>query len=146
MPNKTVRFEKVYYILILTLSINFILMVPSPAIADGKKLLKQCETIVAYKEGKDISKLTMADTEEAMYCLGYIQGTIDTNNFYQTSIGDNAMFCMPDNKLKDLDAAKLVIKYLGEHPGSLHEKESFLVQSAFSDKFPCKSPVKARKK
>lgn len=146
MPNKTVRLEKVYYILILTLSLNFILMPPSPALADGKKLLTQCETIVAYKEGKDISKLTMANTEESMYCLGYIQGTLDMNHFYEISIGDNAMFCMADKKLKDLDAAKLVIKYLRERPGSLHEKESFLVQSAFSDKFPCKSPVKAKKK
>ena len=146
MPNKRVRLEKVYYILILSLSVNFITMPPSPATADGKKLLKQCETIVAYREGKNISKLSTTDTEEAIYCLGYIQGTIDTNNFYQTSIGDNAMFCTPDGKLKGLDAAKVVINYLRERPESLHEKESFLVQSALSDKFPCKSPVKAKKK
>lgn len=126
--------------------ISILLAYPGTAISDGKKLLRQCETIVNYKEGKDISKLTIADTEEAMYCLGYIQGTMDMNHFYQTSIGDNAMFCLPNKEINNTEAAKLVIKYMREHPESLREEESFLVQSAFSERFPCKSPVRTRKK
>ena len=146
MPNKTVSLKKVFHILILTLSINLILTPSSPALADGKKLLTQCETIVAYKESKDISKFTVANTEEAMYCLGYIQGTLDMNHFYEISIGDNAMFCMPEKKLSNIDATKLVIEFMREHPEKLNEKESFLVQSAFAEKFPCKSPVRQKKK
>ncbi|MDT8318782.1 MAG: Rap1a/Tai family immunity protein, partial [bacterium] len=119
MPHKIVSMEKVYCILILTLSMNFILITPSTSPADGKKLLTQCETIVAYKEGKDISNLTMATTEEAIYCLGYIQGTLDMNHFYEISIGDNAMFCMPEKKLNNMEATKIVIRYLREHPEGL---------------------------
>ena len=146
MPTKTVTPGKNIYTLALVLSANIILMSPLSAFADGKKLLKQCETIVAYKEGEDISKLSITDTEDAMYCLGYVQGTMDMNHFYQRSIGDNAMFCMPGKDMSQMDAVKLVIAFLKAHPDRLKEEESYLVQSAFSEKFPCKSPVRKKKK
>jgi len=96
------------------------------AFADGNSLLKNCKA------------LDSQDTRNLMgigLCAGYLQGVSDLNGFYEVSKLPT-FFCMPD-KVSYGQKAKVVIKYLEDHPEKLHEIDGGLVLSSFVDAFPC---------
>ena len=72
------------------------------------------------------------------FCFGMMQGITSTNKYYQVTLGKKrALFCTPEQNIKNGQAARIVLKYLKEHPEKLHENDSVLAIEAFMEAFPC---------
>ncbi len=49
--------------------------------------------------------------------------------------------CVPDDKIPILQLARVVVKWLREHPERLHELKGTLTIAALREAFPCERPV-----
>ena len=116
------------------ISLGFILM-PDIAMADGNKLLKRCDAFVRALDGaKDLSNNELAG---ATYCAGLMQGITSLNLYYQLKSEINVFFCLPKEGINNAQAARIVLKYLRDHPEKLHRSESTLAIAALMEMFPC---------
>jgi hypothetical protein len=70
----------------------------------------------------------------AMACTGHIMGVVDVLYLYRST----PKFCpsLP-NTIEYDQAAKIVVKYLREHPATLHNDASVEAYKAFIDAYPC---------
>ncbi len=118
------------------------LMLPLSNLAladDGNNLLSQCNVAVDIMDGK---KLT-ADVQgginagNSMYCFGLMQGIISLNKLYEVPLRNNALFCTPHSNITNGQAARIVVKYLQEHPEMLHEPDFAITINALIEAFPC---------
>ena len=101
--------------------------------------------------------------EKFAWCAGYLEATRDAywtteiRLFMLTKIGvkfegpDKAKqyapnflrpACIPD-KASTLQLARVLVKWLRDHPERLHELKSTLVMDAFQNAFPCESRAPA---
>lgn len=111
-----------------------ILLLPASAFADGNELLKQCGTVVAFLDG---AKVDISKDGLVQFCFGFMQGITQTNLVYQKVLNDSAHFCLPDGGVTNGQAARIVVKYLRDHPEDLHRNEFVLAFWAFKEAFPC---------
>jgi hypothetical protein len=102
--------------------------------ADGNDLLKQCSLVRI-----EIKDLKVEDYSNIGKCLGLMQGVTNTNSYYQFIAKQNTLFCTPEYGLKNGQAARVVVKYLEEHPEKLHLDDVLLTMLALREAFPCKS-------
>jgi hypothetical protein len=109
------------------------LLFPCIAAADGNDLLSKCPAAVNLMDNR-------SETDDYLglgYCLGMMQGMTNLNKVYELRLGEKALFCTPESGIKNGQAARIVVKYLMEHPETLHENESFLAVSALKEAYPC---------
>jgi len=52
-----------------------------------------------------------------------------------------ALICIPDGKVPVAQLARIVVKWLRDHPERLHEPKSVLALEALSGAFPCTAPT-----
>jgi hypothetical protein len=91
-------------------------------IIDGNDLLLACGHI-----DNDLSP-------PAQYCIGYIGGALDD---YALLVSEgNSKVCVPVG-IPTTQLARIVLKYLNEHPDKLHYHGGELVILALSKSFPC---------
>lgn len=110
----------------------------SLSFADGKSLLKQCETYIALKENADLLNIEGNAGMEASYCPGYIEGALNMHLLYQDFMEKNALFCLPHEKMEEIETVKMVIQYLKTQPEKqLKEDAISLLLNIFSKKYPC---------
>ena len=83
------------------------------------------------------------ETTGGAYCLGFLQGTRLMNDYLNTPslkygfLGAKyALFCQPKIST-NAEAARIVVKYLRDHPERLHEDEFILALAALNAAFPC---------
>jgi Ssp1 endopeptidase immunity protein Rap1a len=131
---------------------------------DGNALLEYCSVIVeasdnpsSYLQSLSGDRFT-EKMEQFHWCAGYLQGTQDV---YELTLVHLATFsmagltfdgpeklrqyaakslrgpCFPDNA-PILQLARVLVKWLREHPERLHEYKNILTTDAFNDAFPCK--------
>lgn len=74
---------------------------------------------------------------KASHCMGFISGLNDMAALFQ-SLFDTKAYCLPEKGLETGQVMRVFIKWLDEHPESLHESARSLFISAFNDAFPCK--------
>ncbi len=55
-----------------------------------------------------------------------MQRMTQTNLAYQSVLNDNAQFCLPAGGITNGQAARIVVKYLRDHPEDLHRNEFVL--------------------
>lgn len=119
----------------LLLLIGMLLTVTT-AFADGNELLKSCNAAL-----KDHSSVPSFESGlDAGFCLGFVQGVRQLNLMYQHSRErkvNRPFFCLPEDGIKNIQAIRIVTKFLSEHPEKLHEPEIALVIIAFIEAFPC---------
>ncbi len=134
---------------------------------DGNGLLEYCGVVVTSADNPaTLTSLSNDLYNEQMmkfaWCTGYLQAVNDAaisaevNIFIISKLGvtlagpDKAReyafntfrgVCIPD-KVPLLQLARVIVKWLHEHPERLHELISRLVKDAINDAFPCK-PVTA---
>jgi hypothetical protein len=106
----------------------------APAVADGNDLLKQCGVAVAFIDG---ARIETRDSPNISFCLGFLQGITQTNVLYQQAQKSDAQFCLPTSGITNGQAARIVVKYLRDHPEALHNGEFVLAVWAFKEAFPC---------
>jgi hypothetical protein len=109
---------------------------------DGNALLSFCQSV-------EKAELTDTDAIALQFCYGYIQGVIDGDGIWQGMMSydknhthDKAKYCLPEEGFLYMQVARVVVKFLKEHPENLHWAGSVLVHNAFVKAFPC--PVGTR--
>ena len=119
------------------------LLLAGNAFGDGNSLLAECTSAIALVEKLNTRALTIDNFKNENFlgagsCLGMMQGMKDMNKSYEVLLSKKALFCTPESGVSNDQAARIVVKYLKEHPEKLHEKESLLAIEAFMEAFPCK--------
>lgn len=103
----------------------------------GVQLLEECENVE-----NDGSKLTGLERQRGMHCMGYLQGVADTLRFWRDYNNEEKTHLFPpaciSNDATNFEFAKVVVKYLNDHPNKLHEGYGLLVIFALEDAYPCK--------
>jgi len=75
--------------------------------------------------------------------MGLVRGIMDTMTLWQSAdhggdVDSTAMHgCIPDS-IKTIQGARIVVKYLNDHPERLHVPDTRLILMAMVDAFPCK--------
>lgn len=101
---------------------------------NGDALLTECSEIT------DRPPEAAADSSTGgSYCLGMVNGMMNLNYIYQSQLGNQALFCLPDDiVISNIEAARVVVGYLKEHPEELHEDPASLMFFAFQKTYPCR--------
>lgn len=102
----------------------------------GVQLLHECE--VASNENANLSP---AEEGQAEYCIAYLDGLTDAFAFWRF---DNDKHkgqvpppaCIPTG-VTNFELAKVVVKYLNDHPNSLHDSYRVLAVVALQVAYPC---------
>jgi hypothetical protein len=130
--------EKSFYFCVATaMLIIFVhFSVPDTARGDGNNLLPMCNAAVSFADENKGQTAELA--ANAAFCLGMMQGITQTNRFYEVTSPESVFFCLPKDGITNGQAARIVAKWLREHPEQLHMNETVLSIRAFMDAFPCK--------
>lgn len=133
---------------------------------DGNGLLDYCSVMVdAADSPASFSSLSGNGFTEQMtkfgWCAGYLQATQDALITTEVKLAIIAMTgvtlsgpdkakeyaldslrvaCIPE-KAPILQLARVLVKWLREHPERLHELKSILTTAALKDAFPCQQPT-----
>lgn len=125
-------------LLILATVILLFLTPLAEAANDGNDLLTNCSA--ALDANDDIEKQSEDFTTlmRGSFCLGLMQGIKHLNRVYEFKLKQDALFCLPKSDISNIQAARIVVKYLKDHPEKLHLPDSFLAIGAFINAYPCK--------
>jgi hypothetical protein len=104
----------------------------APAWADGNKLLLECQDGINAMSGAPA-----ANPLGAGHCVGVLQATMDTLDIFHEAGGAPRLVCVPTGGIPMVQSMRIMVKFLQEHPESLHLNESVLVVSAMKQAFPC---------
>ena len=108
----------------------------------GNELLNACEAFVEGPESiSNASLQAKIDwVSESEFCYGYIRGMVEWNGFYEKYLENvifKPIFCIGDNQVEIIQLVQIAIKYMNDHPDELHKKGLTILESAFSQAFPC---------
>lgn len=105
------------------------------AMADGTYLLGQCQQLTRLMDSNGAA----GDSFGAGYCLGVINGVTSLRGLTNPGFPKHLQTCLPDTSVSGNQAARIVVKYLNEHPEQLHMDDGALVLFALQLAFPCKA-------
>ena len=104
-----------------------------PNQSDGNELLLRCNSAIRAVESgeRPFMQATMG-----AWCLGFVQGFTQTNGMYRAG-GRKVIVCLPKNGVTNVQGARIIVKYLTDHPEQLHELAITIAFVAFVEAFPC---------
>lgn len=142
---------------IIALVFMISLLFVSNALASGNELLKNCQSAMDAMDNN-----RSRDMPGAALCLGYVGGFISLNMAYQiarqSSSGETPtpFFCLPlslssDQKnmtmaVSNGQAARVVFKFLKDHPERLREDDAVLTIDALRQAYPCNLKTESKAK
>lgn len=100
------------------------------AVETGAQAEKSCGRLARERLGN-----TAIEGAAAGHCLGMITTVWLLGRYLQ----DNARFCVPVGARPE-QGTKVFLKYLANHPETLHEPDALLAISAFREAWPCQNP------
>ena len=108
----------------------------------GNDLLNACEALIEGPESiSDSSLQAKLDwVSESEFCYGYIRGLVEWNGYYEKYLENvifKPIFCIGDNQVEINQLIQIAIKYMNDHPEDLNKKSIAILDSAFSQAFPC---------
>jgi hypothetical protein len=117
----------------------FLIPLAVPALAqssphDGAHFLGDCNQAVKMDDDLDPRKVDFA---RAMYCAGFVKGYVDAIVISDAIAPGTFFICLP-NSLAPMHVTRVFVKYLQDHPESLHEQGRLLLQLALIKAYPCK--------
>jgi Rap1a immunity proteins len=90
-----------------------------------------------FTSGSELLDDCSSKGEPEIACIGYVTGVADSSNCQNhDSVGGFSWRPPPNVNRRQL--GKIVLKWLNEHPESLHLLASGLVARALDETFPCK--------
>lgn len=103
---------------------------------DGSFYLEACGAAIRQADGKQISDNEVVG---ATFCASYIAGFLDATSLgrAQTGCASNRAICLPDRGITNDQVARLLVKFLREHPEQLHESGRMSLYIALAKVFPC---------
>ncbi|MDT8281728.1 MAG: Rap1a/Tai family immunity protein [Gammaproteobacteria bacterium] len=117
-----------------------VFLLPSVSYAvDGNELLSNCSKAIKVSDGAEILS---SDYFGVGTCMGTIRGIIDAGNIINTSATQRCyskqdVYCVPV-EVSTVQATRVVVKYLKDHPEDLHQRDTRLIVTALTEAFPCK--------
>lgn len=107
----------------------------------GNDVLKNCQTAARWLDnsGAPVSELT-----DVGWCEGWVRATLELTRLHNEWTDFTKQkptllqFCLPDSGIPLIQAIRVVVKYLNEHPEKLHEDGMGLTVAALTSSFPCK--------
>jgi hypothetical protein len=131
----------------------------TPPAYDGNFLLDECSAYIRVADSPSLTKTSALDKAKFMWCEGYLRATLEYSVEQKMRLAvlgaaglrfsgpdkvqENALkvldpVCSPEN-ISILQMARVILKWLQNHPERLHEAESLLVRDALESAFPCTS-------
>ena len=101
---------------------------------DGKRLLEQATALLNVRPGEASNEENLKIRE----VIGYLRGFTDMALFGETIKGGQPLYTLPDAGVTPLQMAKLVKKYLGDHPEMLKKQAGEVMYFVLIDAFPKK--------
>jgi hypothetical protein len=109
---------------------------------DGNDLLARCQVLIDLADHKrtpssDPARV-IAEASNLSWCAGFMQGITNTNLLYESYLkSTNPLFCLPASGITNGQAARVVVKYLQDHPENLHREPMTVAAAALMNAFPC---------
>lgn len=109
-------------------------------LATGNNVLKDCQTAVRFA---DNNGAPVSEHFHSGWCVGWISAALELtklHNVWTDFIGQKPallQFCLPVSGIPVIQAVRIVVKYLKEHPEQLHEDGMSLTIAALKNDFPC---------
>ncbi|HYY70175.1 MAG TPA: Rap1a/Tai family immunity protein [Terriglobales bacterium] len=106
----------------------------------GNDVLDRCQTAVRFA---DNDGAPVGEHLDAGWCFCWVTGTLELtklHNDWTTFIKQKPtllQFCL-SHSIPVIQAVRVVVKYLKEHPEQLHEDGMGLTMTALKNSFPCK--------
>jgi Rap1a immunity proteins len=135
---REVRMTKAW---LLAVSILFF-VVPAFGETTGNDVLDKCQTALRFA---DNNGAPAGEHFDSGWCFGWVGGALELTKLHNeermilTEKKPTLLqFCLPDSGIPVIQAVRVVVKYLKEHPAQLHEDGIGLTAAALKDSFPCK--------
>lgn len=111
------------------------------ATGDGNSIIKSCHDAVQVFGNHDTTGLKMEDIADAMYCRGLVRGVLNTLAM-SNWLGTVTKGATPDQDRfpDDLQAMRVVDKFLRDHPEKLADPDWSLIGQALTQAFPSDRP------
>lgn len=108
---------------------------------NGLMLLHQCQ--VSIRISNEDTRVSADEVAESNHCLGYLQGVLDANGFWDAIDSRNhqvsrAHYCIPANVTFE-QVIRVLVKWLEANPKDLNEEGYIVVETALVKAFPCKA-------
>jgi len=111
---------------------------------DGKQVLSSCQQTLQHFDGQQANGLDPLGTLDSGWCIGWVTAIIEMNNL-QEGVADKDHplrantfhFCAPRAGLTTIEAIRIVVKYLKDHPKDLDHAGIGLTNLALMSAFPC---------
>ena len=121
---------------ILAISFCFTLSTLANAAVDGNELLQKCGPIEKLYD--DPASLSGTEGSGVVYCLGYIDGFMETFSFqFQAQIVPGVPYCLPEETLSKKEIVMSVVEYLKNHPEELANPAGYHLFMALRQAYPC---------
>lgn len=101
---------------------------------DGNALLRACRLVVTAQDG---GRVPTNQEVEFGYCLGLIEGVRSTMVMHNNQLPDGYKTCFPSTGITNGQAARIVVKYLDNHPEMLNKDSTFPTLYAYRFAYPC---------
>jgi hypothetical protein len=114
-----------------------------PAFAEttGNDVLTKCQAAVRLFDNNGGPS---GEQYDSGWCIGWVTGALQLtrmHNDWATFVKQKPsllQFCVPNPGIPVIQAVRIVVKYLKEHPEQLHDDGMGLTIAALKDSFPCK--------
>jgi hypothetical protein len=108
----------------------------------GNDLLSACEALIEGPESISNSSLQakLDWLSESEFCYGYIRGVVEWNGYYEKWLENvliKPIFCIGENQVEINELVKIALKYMNNNTEELHKTSIAILESAFSQAFPC---------
>ena len=111
---------------------------PIPNVNDGNALLRECGAAVGTADNEPITDSDgLSRGSDMGQCMGLVIGVWHTHMLMVDDFGSREAFC-PSATITAGQMARIVRKYLQEHPVKLHNWDTVLILDAFIDTYPCR--------
>lgn len=106
----------------------------APLTPDGSKLLRACSAAMRQADGAELS---IEDSAQALWCIGYVGGFIDGLAVLGWR-GGAVKVCLPPDGIELDQAIRIVVKYLRANPERLHESGRAALVVSIAQALACK--------
>lgn len=114
----------------------------------GNNLIDQCGIAVGHMDTNTAARAPLSGSQQidSGYCLGLVHGIAEAARANEIAFHHQDFGCPPRQGIETGQAARIVLKFLQDHPEKLHQPDSLIAIEAIRDAFPCVASKKHQHK
>ena len=125
------------FLLCLLVAAEALAQGPTPNVNDGSALQRECEAALSAIDDDVVPDRDPVERGSDMgQCLGLVTGVWHAHMMMVDEFDSRSAFC-PTTSLSAGEMARLVSRYLQEHPAELDQWDTVLILRAFIMDYPC---------